>query len=730
MPNSDVPNSATQNANTADANTACESTPAVGKLNAAALRSYEAAAVADTVALILEQGWDVLNEDSFADTDSTGRSSVEASSRVHSDEAADREPHTTDPNSPNRTSTTAGRGQSAGNWRRARLSDIAVLIPDRNSLPSLEDALNRLGIPYRAEASSLVYSTSEVRDLLIALQAVADPTDELALVAALRSPLYGCGDDDLADWKLNFGGRFSLIARQPEDAPADHPVARSIEHLSGLLDAKRWENPSRLLDRLIRERGLYETAVVSRRPRDVWRRLRFLVAQARAWADADGTDLRDYLAWARMQGDERSRVTEAILPETDDECVRILTVHGSKGLEFPVAVVSGMTSRLNRAQQGPTVAIAADGAPAVRIKAGVQTSNYESRHLADRDADRDERLRLLYVACTRARDHLVVSLCREAPKESPTDSKAETAMQQALNSATTYAEALAAAGAANAILDPIATLDPAAASRTAPSSGNSRAQTPPQEQPQTRGQWLAEFRVCLAKGATPTVASPSKLARSHLGTDPSQLEEDHDDSTLPLRLKRKGRYGSAVGRAVHAVLQEVDLTASLTDGEINAEARRQAENERVISQAAVVARLTRAALRTEPARRAAMSQHWQEILVAAPVVDDCEILVEGYVDLMYRSPEGLVVVDWKTDAIGSDDDISEKMVRYRLQGAAYAAAVEAAVGEAVARVDIVFLHRDADPIVVPVSDLPEAINEIKAIVRSWQTPHFLSLPHP
>ena len=56
-------------------------------------------------------------------------------------------------------------------------------------------------IPYRAEASSLVYRTTEVRDLLLAAQAVDDPSDAMALVNTLRSPLFGCGDDDLWTWK-------------------------------------------------------------------------------------------------------------------------------------------------------------------------------------------------------------------------------------------------------------------------------------------------------------------------------------------------------------------------------------------------------------------------------------------------------------------------------------------------------------------------------------------------
>src|SRR5206468_826190 len=81
--------------------------------------------------------------------------------------------------------------------RPARLRDIAVLMPTRASLPQLEAALERFEIPYRVESASLVWGTQGVRDLLAALRSIDDPTDAVSLVAALRSPSFGCGDDDL-----------------------------------------------------------------------------------------------------------------------------------------------------------------------------------------------------------------------------------------------------------------------------------------------------------------------------------------------------------------------------------------------------------------------------------------------------------------------------------------------------------------------------------------------------
>ncbi len=93
--------------------------------------------------------------------------------------------------------------------------DICVLLPTRISLPALEAEFRGAGLPYRAENSSVVYASSEVRAVLLALRAADDPTDNLALVASLRSPLYGCSDVELWEWAAA-GGTWGLWATAPD----------------------------------------------------------------------------------------------------------------------------------------------------------------------------------------------------------------------------------------------------------------------------------------------------------------------------------------------------------------------------------------------------------------------------------------------------------------------------------------------------------------------------------
>jgi len=579
-----------------------------------------------------------------------------------------------------------------GQWRPARLGDVVVLIPARTSLDTLEDALTEAGVPYRTEASSLVYAAEEVRSLLACARAVADTSDSLALVQALRSSVFGCGDDDLWRWK-QAGGGFVIHSRLEEGHPlADGPVGSALGYLRRLERDARWLTPSELLGRIVLDRRMLEVAAGRRRYRDSWRRLRFVVDQARAWSEYAHGGLRAYLAWALRQGQDTARVAEAVLPETDADAVRIMTVHAAKGLEFPVVVLSGLTSQPRRAH-GVRILWNDDGYD-VSLGKGVETETFAEAAPVDEAMSQFELYRLLYVAATRARDHLVVSLHRKAG-----------------SAAGTAAALLAEAGA-----------DGAGAHHLRPAATAPGATVEPTPQPPPEwAAWLAELTAVRERTRFVPVVSASGLE----GTEPEVVlaeqvaagraasaagsagAPDEAASTdvaagrakgardLQLPPWSKGRYGSAVGRAVHGVLQVVDL-ASRAGLEEAVAAQCLAEG--VLGQQDLVRSLVESALASDLVRAAAEGEHWRETYVGVP--GDDGTLLEGFIDLVYREDGRLVVVDYKTDAVPAGG-IASRVTYYAPQLHAYRRALSGATGLPVTTY-LLFLHPTAPATAVEV----------------------------
>ena len=149
----------------------------------------------------------------------------------------------------------------------------------------------------------------------------------------------------------------------------------------------------------------------------------------------------------------------------------------------------------------------------------------------------------------------------------------------------------------------------------------------------------------------------------------------------------KGRYGSAIGRAVHGVLQSIDLRtgAGLQDA-----VAAQCLAEGVVEFTELVTALARSALAHEVVQRAAEREHWRESYVGT-VQEDGRVL-EGFVDLIYREDDGsLVIVDYKTDDI-PDAAIPARTAYYQPQLDAYRRMLSDAVEGTVADPTLVFLH--------------------------------------
>ncbi len=527
------------------------------------------------------------------------------------------------------------------------LKDICILLPTRTTLPFIEDALDAAGIEYRAEASSLVYSTQEITDLLLALRAIANTADEASLVLCLRSALFGCADDELLEWK-QCEGRWNIFAPVPA-ALEDSPVAAAMRYLASLCRDIGQLTPGDLLDRLVTERRVLEAAVVGPRYREVWRRVRFVIDQARAWTEATHGSLRGYLVWAGTQQEDNARVKESVVPETDAQAVRIMTIHASKGLEFPMVILAGTGSKPKNSEY-PALWDQQNELQ-VRFIKGIESAGHAEAADVEKEFLDAERRRLLYVACTRAESHLVIShytsdphslgaLLKEADDDVPalklpSDIPAERAHR------TTAAP-----------VEPFA------------------------EWEKRRDRW----RKSSAIASTTSVTALSKGSAGEPGAVASTRFVDVEDAGLPSVSPVGGEHGAIFGTALHRVLE---LSGLRDSPDVDSIALSIAEAAGLHDPAHLAA-VARTALASEPVMVAGGREHWLELPVVGTSGDTT---VEGVIDLMYRDDDGnLVIADFKTDVSVTDESIA---AHWR-QLSTYAAMIERITRQQVSELVLIF----------------------------------------
>ena len=584
-------------------------------------------------------------------------------------------------------------------YRAVNYSDVCILLPQRTGLAVLEQSLRDYRIPYRLEGSSLLFETQEIRDLLNCLRAIDDPSDRIATAAALRTPAFGCSDVDLLR-HLAEGGSFDYLSEESLASEVGSPVITGLATLQEFHQARLWEPTAALIDRFIRERELMEAATGTRWMREQWRRYRYVVEQAGrfATANAGGDMLRSFLEWVDDQIDEGARVTETPTPERDEDAVRIMTVHGAKGLEFPVVILTGINSGA-RARVNAAVFDRQRG----RVEAGVgpqtqrfATAGYEELAQQEKKLQEAENVRLMYVAATRARDHLVLSMRRPSRGNSVAGTIAEYMGKDG--------ELWNVVGADEARFNPSEGDDgagggPSAAVHGAGENYGAHSVAAFEEWQEKRSGDIAEM------------GRPVMVAATALSQRAAEAADEGPEATEPWR---RGRAGTAIGRAVHAVLQSIDLSSG--EG-IADKARAQAAAEGLPDhRAAEIARLAQTAVDSDIVRRAVASHRmWREVPVAAPVsVGPCWGSLHGFIDLLFEEEGSLVVVDYKTDSAPARE-LATVMEGYRLQGGAYAYAVNEITGKPVKEAVFLFLQPKREE---RIRDLPAAMAAARAAAET------------
>lgn len=307
-----------------------------------------------------------------------------------------------------------------GENRTCRPGDIALLAPTGSDLWRYEEALERRGIPVATQAGKGFFRRQEIQDLIALTRVLADRRDTLALGALLRGPLVGLSEEELLDiiWALprseDDPKRIPRLDLTVDVSDIKHPLARAtMEKLQALYRQTNNTTPHNLLSQAIdalhvrpilleRHRGQAERALANV---DLYLSLTtaYSVRGLRAFTETM------IAAWT-----DEARAVEG-RPDAQEEAVALYTMHAAKGLEWPIVVPINTMTNIMSAESAVTDR---DSDTFYCPVFGVKPAGYDEVRDAEKAELDRERIRLWYVAATRARELLVLPRADAAASKS------------------------------------------------------------------------------------------------------------------------------------------------------------------------------------------------------------------------------------------------------------------------------------------------------------------------
>jgi ATP-dependent exoDNAse (exonuclease V) beta subunit len=559
-------------------------------------------------------------------------------------------------------------------------SGMAVLVRNSEVMAAFARAFDEAGIPCLVSRGKGFYETREVVDLLTLLGAIANPCDEINLAAVLRSPFAAVSAEALLRLRrLSDNLGTALLLLRQADAPA--------------FAAEDWGKLARFRERLLDWRARRETVSFDRLLASALDACGYPAAAnvdkflAMARAASNGESLEAFVERLRRLRASDPREPDAP-PEDASEAVRLMSVHAAKGLEFPVVFVSamhkGVGGRPGALAFSPDIGLGARWrVPGV---SGSTPDLYCARVQEERRRrETEEASRLLYVAMTRAEQHLILSF--SAAKE--------------------WAEIVC--GKLELKLDP------------------------PREEVLTRaapGGETWDLRLLVAASApppprlldssAPRLLSPGLLGRVQPVAPVEQYAANATVTDLALFADCPRRYYLAryLGWQGRVEPEAGAAAAAIPASEFGRHVHALLAGLPVSEPDAVALKLAAAFHDSPLGQRAARATRLEREFDFLMAVD--ETVVSGQIDLWFEDQAGIVIVDYKTDRVDADD-VPHRAAAYALQLRLYAVAVERVTGRPPSAAYIYFLRPNVAQPVDLAWSLLDAPDQIVRALREAQS---------
>jgi ATP-dependent helicase/nuclease subunit A len=586
--------------------------------------------------------------------------------------------------------------------RPLKLGDIAILLRTLSDAQVYEEALRAHGLSYYLAGGHAFYSQQEIYDVLNLFRAVSSEVDEIALAGALRSPLFSLADETLY-WLVERHKSLNAALAAAETLPPelDPGEAAKVRRAAATMLRLRDEKDRLLvadLFTLAMELTGYDAVLLTEflGPRKA-ANIEKLIEQARTLDRSSPGDLPGFIT---QLSEFVSRAPKEALAATQSEgdVIRIMTIHYSKGLEFPLVVLpdldrqrhAGMTLPVLDENLGPLVSIDAEE------KEGIIGIDLY-RHAED-VLELEERRRLLYVACTRAADYLLLSSSIDDPEKPKRD------WLQLIDQQISLVDGELRQSVPDGYQAPQVRV-----TTEYPLIDDEKSK-------QSRGadleKLVAKTRELAAKGAGElprgSEAIPADMsARRRFSfsqlTGALALQAEADDELLEgdstpsgAAIWEGGREGRALGSLVHAVLERIDFQRPQEVDKLCeslASLLPDQPEPKVVARAATLVEQFLASPRAADLATAKVVRREVEFLLPWPPNGDqpTQRYFHGYIDCLYQGADGpWRLLDFKTNRVTAEN-LAAVANQYELQLLVYTLAIEQALGEPPAEVALLLL---------------------------------------
>lgn len=328
--------------------------------------------------------------------------------------------------------------------RPMRYGDITLLTPTRTNNLIITDELRRLGIPVVVNDAQSYFKTTEIQIMMALLRVIDNPYQDIPLAAVLRSPIVGLNENQLAALRINqrTGDYYQAVLHFQQNFAAAHAsdfqqelhdkISHFLEQLATFRNIARQNQLVTLIWRIYQDTGFLD--YVGGMPAGEQRQanLHALYERAQGYEQSSFKGLFQFVRFVeRLQ--ERDDDLAGAPVQASEDAVSVMTIHGSKGLEFPVVFVMDASRQFNRQdQQGSYVMSSKQGIgidyldEQTRIKAPSLQKMVTAQAISR--ASLAEEMRKLYVALTRAESQIYIVGSHKSKEE------ALSAWQQAFQS--------------------------------------------------------------------------------------------------------------------------------------------------------------------------------------------------------------------------------------------------------------------------------------------------------